>query len=185
MVSSLFGNLHVPYDAEPTAWSEVSRAARIGLAHLPDADRRNEDDTMAATLTVLRDTSARSVREMMQNIGQRARDASDILADASSGAKNHALRAAARLIRERASHITDANDLDIKQAETLGLTNAAKDKLKLNQKRIEAMARGLEEISELPDPVGEVLASWERPNGLNINRISIIRGEAVHFILYF
>ena len=74
--------------------------------------------------------------------------------------------AGARLLRERAAEILAANARDLAEAKARGLTAAFLDRLALDEKRIEAIARGVEEVAALPDPVGRVLATFERPNGL-------------------
>ena len=86
--------------------------------------------------------------------------------------KNEALRAAAAEIRKASAAILAANSLDVAQAKAANALASAVDRLTLDQKRIEAMARGVEEIADLPDPLGRVLAVFERPNGLRIERVS-------------
>ena len=104
----------------------------------------------------------------MAALGREARAAAATLATASTAAKNAALAAAAAAIREAAGAIAAANARDLATAQ--GLSPALRDRLALDESRIEAMARGLEEIAALADPVGETLARWERPNGLVIER---------------
>jgi glutamate-5-semialdehyde dehydrogenase len=82
----------------------------------------------------------------------------------------------AKAIREQAPAILAANAEDMKAAEARNLSGALLDRLKLNEARVEAMAKGLEEIAAQPDPVGRVLAEWTRPNGLNISRVSVPLG---------
>ena len=82
------------------------------------------------------------------------------------------MRAAAREIRRASAAILDANAQDVAAARASGASTAALDRLTLEPKRIEAMARGVEEIADLPDPVGRVLAVFERPNGLRIERVA-------------
>ncbi len=86
--------------------------------------------------------------------------------------KNRALTAAAHILRERGSEILAANARDLAEGKAKGLTPAFLDRLALNEARIEAMARGLEDIAALPDPVGRVLATFNRPNGLVIERVA-------------
>ena len=112
----------------------------------------------------------------MRAVGRAARAAADSLALADAHAKNRALLAMAAEIRRRAGDILAANVLDLADAKAKGLTAALLDRLMLDQKRIEAMATGLEEIANLPDPVGKTLAEWTRPNGLNIARVSVPLG---------
>ncbi len=108
----------------------------------------------------------------MRVVGIKARAAARKLANAPAEAKNRALAAAARALRERADDILAANALDLAEAEAKGLSAALLDRLALNSQRIEAMARGLEDIAALPDPVGRVLATFSRPNGLVIERVA-------------
>src|SRR5579863_3480385 len=108
----------------------------------------------------------------MREIGLEARAAARELANAPADTKNRALHATARLLRERAAEILAANGLDLAEAEAKGLSPALIDRLTLNPARIEQIARGLEEVAALPDPVGRVLATFTRPNGLVIERVA-------------
>src|SRR3546814_8100786 len=83
---------------------------------------------------------------------------------------------AAAAIRARAGEIAGANAKDMAAARGKGLTDALLDRLALTPDRIEVMARGVEEVAALPDPVGRTLAEWERPNGLQIARVSVPLG---------
>ena len=112
------------------------------------------------------------IRAAMREIGTKARAAARELANAPAERKNRALGAAARILRERAGEILAANELDCAEARAKGLSAALVDRLTLNPARIEATARGLEEVSALPDPVGRVLATYTRPNGLVIERVA-------------
>src|SRR6516165_3279973 len=111
---------------------------------------------------------------LMAEIGQRARAAAAILGLASAETKVAALRGAARAVRDRAAEILAANSSDLAEAE--GLTAALRDRLALDPKGLEAIAAGLETIADLPDPIGCVLASWTRPNGLAIERVAVPLG---------
>jgi glutamate-5-semialdehyde dehydrogenase len=112
----------------------------------------------------------------MRALGAAARAAAAELALAPAAAKAAALRAAAAAIRSRREAILAANARDMAAAEQKKLTAALLDRLKLDDKRIEAMARGLEEIADFADPVGAVLAEWTRPNGLVIQRVRVPLG---------
>jgi glutamate-5-semialdehyde dehydrogenase len=112
----------------------------------------------------------------MRAIGARARAAAAPMAQASDAQKEQALRSAAKLLRERRAALIEANKLDLAAAGQDSLSAAMTDRLALDEKRIEAMARGLEEVATLPDPVGRELARWTRPNGLDIARISVPLG---------
>jgi glutamate-5-semialdehyde dehydrogenase len=112
------------------------------------------------------------IRAVMREIGANARAAARELANAPAEKKNRALFAAARIVRERASEILAANAVDCADAQAKNLSAASIDRLTLNPARIEAMALGLEEVAALPDPVGRVLATFTRPNGLLIQRVA-------------
>lgn len=107
----------------------------------------------------------------MADIGRRARAAARPLAIATTAAKNAALVAMAEAIVAREQDILDANAIDTRNGEESGLSAALMDRLKLDPARIRAMADGIKEIAELRDPVGDVIAAWDRPNGLHIERV--------------
>ncbi len=112
------------------------------------------------------------VRAAMRAIGGQARKAARVLANAPSATKAEALIAAARALRGRRDEILAANARDLAAARAKGLSSALIDRLSLDERRVEAMARGIEEIAALPDPVGRILAHFERPNGLRIERVA-------------
>jgi glutamate-5-semialdehyde dehydrogenase len=112
------------------------------------------------------------VTARMVAIGAEARAAARAVAAASPERKARALVVAAQALRDRRADILRANALDLAEGHARGLSSALIDRLTLDNKRIEAMARGLEEVAALPDPVGRVLASFERPNGLVIDRVA-------------
>lgn len=121
-------------------------------------------------------TSAASAQNLAAEItamGKRARDAARILAVAGSQTKSNALKTAAELLRDKKTDILKANDQDMKAAQAHGLSGPMLDRLKLDDDRIEAMAIGLETVAALPDPVGDVMAEWDRPNGLHIKRVRV------------
>jgi len=118
----------------------------------------------------------RSVPELMRAIGAGARAAAAALSVASTEQKNHALRAAAAALRARRHKIVAANERDMREASAKGLSAALLDRLKLDDKRVEAMAQGLEDIARLVDPIGTVLAEWTRPNGMVIQRLRVPLG---------
>lgn len=109
-------------------------------------------------------------------LAKAAKEASRALALAPDAKKNEALKEAAAALRADAATIIKANQKDVELGKQNGLAPAMVDRLELNEKRIEAMAKGLEDIAALPDPVGKVLTSWKRPNGLNISRVSVPLG---------
>ena len=112
----------------------------------------------------------------MRTLGAAARAAAAAIALASPESKAAALRAAAAVIRQQREAILAANARDMAAAEQRKLTAALLDRLKLDDKRVEAVARGLEDIAALTDPVGAVLAGWTQPNGLRIERVRIPLG---------
>jgi len=114
--------------------------------------------------------------EIMAPIGRAAVDAAQVLARASTADKNAALRDMARALRDRKAMILEANALDVRAGEAAQLSAAMLDRLRLDDARIEAMAAGVEQIEQLPDPVGTVIAEWQRPNGLRIQRVRVPLG---------
>jgi glutamate-5-semialdehyde dehydrogenase len=106
----------------------------------------------------------------MDAIGRGARDAAPVLELADSEQKNRALRAAAAALRAHRHKILVANERDMQEAREEGASAPLLDRLRLDEQRVEAMAGALEDIVELPDPIGTVLAEWTRPNGMRIQR---------------
>ena len=115
---------------------------------------------------------AASTEVVMDEMGRRARMAARILAIASTASKDAALRAMAGEIRAATPEILAANARDVGEGTAKGLAASFIDRLTLTEARIEAMAKGLEDIAALGDPVGRVLAAWDRPNGLHIERVA-------------
>jgi glutamate-5-semialdehyde dehydrogenase len=114
--------------------------------------------------------------DLMRGIGRAAREAARVLALAPGEQKNRALAAAAAAVRAHRREILAANDEDVRQA-VQGKTSAALlDRLRLDDERIEAMARGLKDIEGLADPIGKHLAEWSRPNGLRFQRVCVPLG---------
>src|SRR5258708_14189601 len=113
---------------------------------------------------------------LMSDIARAARAAARTLALSSSEQKNRALDAMARAIRADAGMILAANAEDIAEAKAGGANAAFIDRLALNDKRVEAMAEGLEIIRNIDDPVGAVTESWTRPNGMRIERVRVPLG---------
>ena len=107
----------------------------------------------------------------MAGLGVRAKQAASVLANAHSDAKTQALNAMAAAIYARQNEILTANEKDMAAAREKGRAEAFLDRLMLTPERVESMGQGLETIAELDDPVGAVIASWERPNGLSIARV--------------
>ena len=113
---------------------------------------------------------------LMTSLGEAAVGAAAVLALASTDQKNNALRGAAAALRSRRAEILDANAQDMTDARAKGLSNAMLDRLLLDDKRVESMARGVEDIIALADPIGSVSAEWDRPNGLHIQRVRVPLG---------
>ena len=119
----------------------------------------------------LHEKSSEDTMVLMADIGRRARAAARPLAVASTKAKNAALVAMADAILRNEQAILDANAIDMSNGEEAGLSGSFMDRLKLDTSRIKAMAVGIREIAALEDPVGDVIAEWDRPNGLHIERV--------------
>ena len=116
------------------------------------------------------------------DVAQRARRAASSLSVVSGDVKNAWLRRSAAALRDRVDQILVANQSDIEAAPSFGLTSAQTDRLRLTAARIEEIAAGLEEVAALPDPIGEVIESSVRPNGLDVSRIRVPLG--VVFFIY-
>ena len=112
------------------------------------------------------------VETQMRLLGRAARKAARALALSSGATRDKALHAGAAALRAHMADILAANAQDVADAVARGTAGSFIDRLTLNEARVEAMARGLEEIAALPDPIGKVLAAFERPNGLKIERVA-------------
>ena len=110
--------------------------------------------------------------DLMTDIGQKARAAAAELAFASSERKAAALVSAAAAVWDRRQEILDANCLDLDFGTEKGLTPAMMDRLRLDENRLRGIADGLRQVAEQKDPVGRILAEWDRPNGLHIQRVA-------------
>jgi glutamate-5-semialdehyde dehydrogenase len=121
-------------------------------------------------------TPVADVGVLMDSLGRAAVSASQTLARAATAAKNAALTAAAAEIRNRRAAILAANGIDVQQARERGVSPALLDRLSLDEKRIESMAKGIEAIVALADPIGTVITAWTRPNGLRIERVRVPLG---------
>jgi glutamate-5-semialdehyde dehydrogenase len=111
------------------------------------------------------------IRSLMQEIGRKAKSASTVLASATSQQKSAALLAAAGRVDAAREEILAANAQDMAKAREKGLSDAMLDRLQLTGERIDAIIAGLRAVAGQPDPVGEVMAEWDRPNGLHIRRV--------------
>ena len=114
---------------------------------------------------------AEDVAGLMHAMGAEARAAATVLANASTDAKNNALHAAAAALRSTVADILSANEADVADMRRAGASAAMIDRGTLDAERVEAIARSLEDIAGLADPVGTVIADWTRPNGLRIERV--------------
>jgi len=112
----------------------------------------------------------------MTELGQRAKATSRLVARASSAARDEALHRAAELVEERTDTILAANAADVARAERAGADATALDRLRLDARRLEGMAAGLRTVAALPDPVGEIVEGWVRPNGLRVERVQVPLG---------
>jgi len=128
------------------------------------------------TKLAARPEESRPVEAVVREIAQAARDASYHMGLADGAARNAALRNAAAAIRRAENAILAENAKDMAFATEKGLSAAMQDRLLLTPDRIDAMAQGLEQVADLPDPAGRTLAEWERPNGLKIARVSVPLG---------
>jgi len=117
-----------------------------------------------------------SIAAIMDALGRGARAAMPGLNLSSAVKRNAALQQAADVIRGHEGAILAANSKDLHAAQAQGLGGAMLDRLLLNSERVRSMANGIEAIAALPDPIGRVLAEWERPNGLKIQRVSVPLG---------
>lgn len=118
------------------------------------------------------DQSQISLTDLMTDMAAKAKLGAEALRLATPETRTKAILEAAKSIRRREAQILAANQQDQQFARDKGLTDAMIERLILNPARVEAMAKGLEEVAELPDPVGRELARWTRPNGLDIARVS-------------
>ncbi len=112
----------------------------------------------------------------MTELGRRAKQASRVLATASTSAKDDALVAAADLLEARADRVLEANQADVDSASGSGASPTVVDRLRLTETRVRAMAESLRKVAALDDPVGEVLRGWVRPNGLEIRQVRVPLG---------
>ena len=112
----------------------------------------------------------------MQDLGERASEASKVLATASTDDKNETLRTAADCLVAATQEVLDANLRDVRRAEASQTYETVIDRLRLDAGRVEAMAEGLRKLIHLPDPAGKIVESWTRPNGLQIQKVQVPLG---------
>jgi len=120
-----------------------------------------------------------TLTEQMSELAEQAKAASRLLANLNTADKNACLSAMATALEAEAAEIKSANSLDLETAANMGLSSAMLDRLKLDDKRIAFMAKGLREVAALPDPVGKVLDNRIRPNGLNLQKVTTPIGVVV------
>ena len=127
-------------------------------------------------MSTAKHTVADDLRERMFDIGRAARSAAAVLAQASSAVKRQVLETAASELRNARAAVLAANGEDVTEARARGTSAAMVDRLVLDGKKIDAIATGLEEVAALDDPIGQVIAHWQRPNGLDISRVRVPLG---------
>jgi len=130
----------------------------------------------ASSQQIAASAGADEIGTLMTGLGKAALEAARVLAQTTAHDKNRALQAGADAIRAQCDAILAANAEDMRLATERGLSAAMLDRLKLDAKRVEAMARAIEEIIGLADPIGTVIADWTRPNGLRITRVRVPLG---------
>lgn len=117
------------------------------------------------------ENALKDVTALMNDMGEKAAAAARVLSTASTERKHAALIGAAEALRNSVDTILQANAIDMANGTKQGLSKAMLDRLNLTEERVLDMANAVSAIAELPDPVGEVMANWDRPNGLNISRV--------------
>lgn len=114
--------------------------------------------------------TSEEIRDQVWQMGKQARAAAHALTKLTTEEKNDILIAMADGIMAREAEITAANEQDLAGADELGLTDAMKDRLRLDHDRIKAMADGIREVADLHDPTGEIIREWDRPNGIKLQK---------------
>src|SRR5665213_362778 len=123
---------------------------------------------MSALGTAMDNAAGDNLAASMRAMGEAARDAAAALARATPAQRTDALKRGAQAIRTASNAILDANRHDREATRGEKLSDAMTDRLMLDATRVAAMAKGLDDVAALPDPLGAVLAEWQRPNGLRI-----------------
>jgi glutamate-5-semialdehyde dehydrogenase len=124
----------------------------------------------------LKSVPADRLDELMPELGRAARAAAAVLARAATGQKNAALLAAAAAVRTCRAAILAANERDLAAARARQLSGPRLERLQLDERRVAAIAAGIDAVAALPDPIGTVSARWQRPNGLTIERVVVPLG---------
>jgi glutamate-5-semialdehyde dehydrogenase len=112
----------------------------------------------------------------LEQLAGRVQAAARVVARSTSSTRDDALRLAADLLDEEWGTLVEANESDLERAVAAGMVEAARDRLRLTEARVRAMATGLRKVAALPDPVGEVTEGWVRPNGLRVTRVRVPLG---------
>ena len=112
----------------------------------------------------------------LEQLAGRVRAAARVVAQSRSSVRDDALRLAADLLEQEGASLVQTNQSDLARAEAAGMAPAAQDRLRLTEARVRGMAGGLRKVAALPDPVGEVVEGWVRPNGLRVTRIRVPLG---------
>jgi glutamate-5-semialdehyde dehydrogenase len=113
------------------------------------------------------------IKEYVLKRANEAKEGARALARLSSKEKNNILQKMAEALKKKAKTLIAENQKDIQFAEKKGLSRALIDRLTLNEKRIDEMAKGLMEVTSLPDPVGEIIKMWKRPNGMTVGKMRV------------
>jgi glutamate-5-semialdehyde dehydrogenase len=121
-------------------------------------------------------SSDESITEEAIRLGKQAKAASRRLAPLSSEEKNRALRLIADQLEAQSDYLIEENQKDLDAARQAGISGALLDRIALNPSRVQGMAKGLRDVAALPDPVGEIVKMWRRPNGLQVGRMRIPLG---------
>lgn len=116
------------------------------------------------------------IKEYLNTLGRQAIDAKQLLQSLTTTQKNQALEQAAASLIDEQDRLLAANEKDYQKAKEAGMAEGLLDRLKLSADRIEAMAQGLRQIASLPDPIGEVMECFDRPNGLHIKKVRVPMG---------
>jgi glutamate-5-semialdehyde dehydrogenase len=119
---------------------------------------------------------AKHIGKLMEELGRAATKAAAVLALAPSAQKNTALVAAAQAVRARGAAILASNERDMAAARARHLSGPRLERLRLDERRLEAIAAGIDAVVDLTDPIGRVVAEWQRPNGLHIQRVTVPLG---------
>ena len=117
-----------------------------------------------------------SLKKLIKKLGQQARDAFNTVSTSDCSLRNKALKYAAKEIRSQEARIIEANKKDMAASTSRHLTDALRDRLLLTPNRVQGMAQSIDEIADLPDPIGNIISKWNRPNGLSIQRVRVPLG---------